>query len=289
MVVVFLHLLLIFHLVIPLAKFVTNKVIRPLHATTDLITVFNLLHHPLSQPILPLFLITLNHLPQPSPSSFNNHWYPDSSTTHHFTHDFSNISLNPSKYKGEEQVRIGDGNSLQIHHVGGSTIPSTTGNFLLSKIYHVPSISKNLVSVKKKICEVNIVFFEFHSSYFYVKDSRTKKVFLHVFPRAYARECVSPFQQHIQLSHPSMQLVYKIISQISLLIKSSSSSGLSSSCCKAKLHQLPYGWSSSQSTTPIQLLFSDVQGPAPVLSRGGFRYYLCFVDDYNRFTFGFFH
>lgn len=81
-----------------------------------------------------------------------------------------------------------------------------------------------------------------------------------------------------------MQLVHKVISQVSLPVKSSSTPGLCSSYCNAKLHQLPYGRSTSRSTTPLQLLFLDVQGPALVLSRGGFRYYLSFADDYSRFT-----
>ncbi|KAG2665069.1 hypothetical protein I3760_16G112600 [Carya illinoinensis] len=60
-------------------------------------------------------------------SSVDSNWYPDSAATHHFTHNFSNLSLNPSEYKGEDQVRVGDGNSVPIHHVGTSNIPSQNG------------------------------------------------------------------------------------------------------------------------------------------------------------------
>lgn len=134
-----------------------------------------------------------------------------------------------------------------------------------------------------------------------MKDSQIKKVLLqgptkngmYVFPqpspppRAYASERVSPLQWHIRLGHQSMQLIHRIVSQVSLPVKSSTSFGLCSSCCKAKLHQLPYGRSSSQSTTLLQLLFSNIWGPPPVLSRGGFSYYLSFVDDYSQFTWSF--
>ncbi|XP_012840817.1 PREDICTED: uncharacterized protein LOC105961120 [Erythranthe guttata] len=54
-------------------------------------------------------------------------WFPDTAASHHFTNDFSNLSINPSEYKGSDQVRIGDGSGLPIHHVGSSNISSSTG------------------------------------------------------------------------------------------------------------------------------------------------------------------
>jgi histone deacetylase 1/2 len=55
------------------------------------------------------------------------------------------------------------------------------------------------------------------------------------------------------------------------------------SCQKAKSHQLPYPISSSVSTVPLQLVFSDVWGPAPT-SVGRHNYYISFIDDYSKFT-----
>lgn len=188
--------------------------------------------------------------------------------------------------------------SLPIQHVGNSTLPSSSGKLLLSSLYHVPFISKILVSVQK-LCSDNSVFLEFNSSCFYVKDCRTKKILLrgptrndmYKFPSqfssplAYISECASLSQWHNRFGHSSMQTVQKIISTLCLPVKpSSSSSGLCSACCKAKLHQLPSSSATSHSTKPLQLIFSDVWGPAPVLSRGGFRYYVSFLDDYSRFT-----
>jgi hypothetical protein len=54
-------------------------------------------------------------------------------------------------------------------------------------------------------------------------------------------------------------------------------------CQQAKSHQLPYPKSSSVSNHPLELIFSDVWGPAPE-SVGRYKYYVSFVDNYSKFT-----
>jgi hypothetical protein len=54
-------------------------------------------------------------------------------------------------------------------------------------------------------------------------------------------------------------------------------------CQLAKSHQLPYSSSIHHSTKPLELIFSDVWGPAPT-SVGGYKYYISFIDDFSKFT-----
>jgi hypothetical protein len=54
-------------------------------------------------------------------------------------------------------------------------------------------------------------------------------------------------------------------------------------CQKAKSHQLPYAKSSSTSSHPLELIYSDVWGHAPDLV-GGKKYCVSFIDDYSKFT-----
>jgi histone deacetylase 1/2 len=51
----------------------------------------------------------------------------------------------------------------------------------------------------------------------------------------------------------------------------------------AKSHQLPYGPSSFVATFPVQLIYSDVWGPATI-SVGGNMYYVSFIDSFSKFT-----
>jgi hypothetical protein len=54
-------------------------------------------------------------------------------------------------------------------------------------------------------------------------------------------------------------------------------------CQQVKSHQLPYPISSSSSKAPLELIFSDVWGPA-CTSIGNYKYYVSFIDDFSRFT-----
>ena len=53
-------------------------------------------------------------------------------------------------------------------------------------------------------------------------------------------------------------------------------------CQRAKSHQLPYNYSTCVSTLPLDLIHSDVWGPA-LPSSGGFKYYVSSIDDYSRY------
>jgi hypothetical protein len=77
------------------------------------------------------------------------------------TADFSNLNLNADYYTGQDQVRIGNGQGLHIHHIGSSILCSSTKDFFLKNILACPSISQNLLSVYQ-FAKDNNVFFEFH-------------------------------------------------------------------------------------------------------------------------------
>ncbi|WVZ48786.1 hypothetical protein U9M48_000195 [Paspalum notatum var. saurae] len=90
---------------------------------------------------------------------------------------------------------------------------------------------------------------------------------------------------HTRLGHPSLPVVRQVISRNNLSCESNKSGPASvcDACQQAKSHQLPYSRSSSVSSAPLQLVFSDVWGPAPD-SVGRKKYYVSFIDDFSKFT-----
>lgn len=59
---------------------------------------------------------------------------------------------------------------------------------------------------------------------------------------------------------------------------------VSDACQMAKSHQLSYSKSDSISSAPLELIFSDVQGPTPI-SVGRHAYYVSFIEiDFSKYT-----
>ena len=89
--------------------------------------------------------------------------------------------MHSSPYQGADQLHVGNGQGLQLSHVGNSNIilpHSSSRTFKLHDLLCVLSITKNLVSVSK-LARDNSVFFEFHPFHYFVKSQGTKQVLLH--------------------------------------------------------------------------------------------------------------
>lgn len=97
-------------------------------------------------------------------------WYPDSGATNHLTPDVNNL-IHKIKYTGLDQIHMGNGECVFIKHIGHSYFASDYQPRILTlkKLLHVPSITKNLLSISKFAAD-NHVYFEFHSSCCIVKD-----------------------------------------------------------------------------------------------------------------------
>lgn len=68
------------------------------------------------------------------------------------------ILFNLQYYTGLEQLLVGDGNGLQIKHIGSVMAATLTSESLLLKIVlYVPHIKKNLLSISKLLTDNNVV------------------------------------------------------------------------------------------------------------------------------------
>ena len=105
-------------------------------------------------------------------------WYPDSGASHHLTPDSSNFSTK-STYDGGDRVQIGNGLGMSIMHVGQSNLFSKSSNttFALKTLFHVPGLTKNLLSVSQFGKDHNVLF-EFTADSCCVKSQVTKESLL---------------------------------------------------------------------------------------------------------------
>uniref|UniRef100_A0A8R7Q7D9 Integrase catalytic domain-containing protein n=1 Tax=Triticum urartu TaxID=4572 RepID=A0A8R7Q7D9_TRIUA len=228
----------------------------------------------------------------------DTNWYLDSGATDHITGDLEKLNVR-DRYNGNEQIHTASGSGMDIKHIGRSAIHTLDRDLYLNNILHVPESNKSLISASRLAIDNNS-FVEIHPYSFCVKDRGTRKVLLQgkgrrgLYPIRHTSTDVkkqvlsatklSPDRWHRRLGHPSSVIVSKVISQNNLPCASSfNKESVCDACQKGKSHQLPYPKSISESKFPLELVFSDVWGPA-VETVGRKQYYVSFIDDFSKFT-----
>jgi histone deacetylase 1/2 len=225
-------------------------------------------------------------------------WFPDTGANKHVTPDLGSLT-DSAPYLGNDYLHVGDGKGLDISHVGYTTLHSPKRMFTLSNVLHVPHITKLLLSVQKFYRD-NHIYFEFHTSIFYVKDLITKEFLLFgqshnglyvlsessatSVPQAFWSPCISAIADlwHSLLGHPTPRILNFLVSENKIVCTSRRSFTQCQACPLGKSSRLSLRPTGHKTFAPLDLIFSDVWGPAPMLSSDGFLYFVIFIDAHTK-------
>jgi histone deacetylase 1/2 len=222
-------------------------------------------------------------------------WYMDTGATDHLTNSLEKLTVKEN-YNGTDQVRMANGHGMHIYHIGQSKLPISSSNSLhLRDVLHVPSVTRSLLSVRRLTLD-NKVFIEFHPIFFLVKDQDTKATLLSgrvhgglyhldesLIKQVFSGIKVSRDKWHYRLGHPATPIVQHILHHRQLPSSSLNNNVICDACQQGKSHQLPFSLSSRVISAPLEIIYSDVWGPAQI-SVSGHTYYVSFVDGYSRIT-----
>uniref|UniRef100_A0A803PEH4 Integrase catalytic domain-containing protein n=1 Tax=Cannabis sativa TaxID=3483 RepID=A0A803PEH4_CANSA len=248
-------------------------------------------------------------------------WFADSGASNHITSDPANLTQKQD-YNGKESVVVGNGSKLRITHIGNGKLNIESGNYLLLKdMLLVPKIAKNLVSVSKLATDNNVLI-EFYSNFCLVKDKVTKKVLLHGVLKDELYQLDSPFTKsshpyqqsnflsaftisvdsnvnqsqtdsllisqmdvgHRRLGHPSIKVLNHVLESVNVSVSKNAMKTVCDACQYGKAHALPFRSSNTRAKSVLDLIHTDLWGPAPIASNINHHYYIHFVDDYSRYT-----
>ncbi|KAJ9555163.1 hypothetical protein OSB04_009777 [Centaurea solstitialis] len=224
-------------------------------------------------------------------------WYVDSGATAHMTPSPSNLDTS-KQYKGQDHVSFGNGTSLSVSRIGHSSLPN---NIKLLDVLVVPHLTKNLLSISKLTNDQPIDVL-FSDSFFVLQNRLTKDILargrvehgLYILEQGHksflaklsSTRLLASFELwHNRLGHVAFDVISflaktKRLSLTSIL----PAPHLCSSCQLAKSKRLPFDINPKRSLHVLDLVHCDLWGPAPVMSKDGYRYYIIFVDDFSRFT-----
>ncbi|XP_049933224.1 retrovirus-related Pol polyprotein from transposon RE1 isoform X3 [Nymphaea colorata] len=196
-------------------------------------------------------------------------WIIDSGATHHMTGDpkvFHGYKLS----SGKERVSLADGSSISAP--GKWSLP------LLNKFF-VHNALHDLVTGKR--IGIGLV-----SDGLYRLPIRVVTALMSAVSRTEKKEeeCRQLFLfWHERLGHLPFGILKHLFPE---LCSSLNISMLSCDVCQFAKHvRASYPISNSRSNKAFSLVHSDVWGPSGIHSRGGFQYFITFIDDYSRCTF----
>jgi hypothetical protein len=250
-------------------------------------------------------------------------WISDTGATDHFTPDLTNIPDNKA-YTDSQLVSVGNGHQLPISHIGNAQLRTSSCLFRLRKVLRVPNIASNLLSVQSfcrdNACSFHFNAHRFqiqdlitgkplyrglskdglypiHGLSLPPLESRLSSISsapspFQESPHASYMACLPSARQnaslsdlwHMRLGHPQSRVVQTVLQKNFCRKSFPLSTSFCKHCVMGKMTQLPFSHSTSCTTSPLEIVHSDVWGPAPINSINGHRYYVIFVDDFTRFT-----
>ena len=200
-------------------------------------------------------------------------------------------------------VIIGNGSGLSISNIGSFSLTFLPTPSFFSNVLHVPAMSKNLISVSTLCADnpINVLFFD---SFFQVQDHHTGVTLVHEQhrERVYCWSKSVPLQSsalalssstrssliaisiwHGRLHHLFFPIFQKFLSALSIYFHEEHLCSFScSSYSNNKSHKLPFAQSSITSSSPLDVIFSDVW-TSHVSFSNGFHYYVIFVDHFTKY------
>ena len=162
----------------------------------------------------------------------------------------------------------------------------------MSNILVVPSITKNLISIRQFSTE-NSCDFVFSLNCFFLTICHTGRILLRgdINQGLYALSSLSPTSQtcfisqvesltywHRRFGHGTFPTISRIFN------KSLSSIPVCSTCLSSKSHKQSHPPTTNRFKAPVELVHFDVRGLAPVTLSQNNKYYVCFTNDYSKFS-----
>jgi hypothetical protein len=225
---------------------------------------------------------------------FHGTWVVDSGCTSHMCNDLNSFeSLQPHK----ESIRTADDQILYVEEKGTARIQLEDNkgeihSFLLYDVLYIPSLARNLFSVKKVTQKRHHVHFvpdqarivTHTKQTFPLKEDGLLSVLGCAFLSTNNNSNISNNTLwHRRMGHASINMLKTLPEAADGISMTNDEMPLCEVCALTKATRAPVPKrSETRATKPLQLVHSDIWGPTQTASTRGHRYAITFVDDFSR-------
>ena len=210
----------------------------------------------------------------------------DSGATSHMTsqkHLFQNLE------KTQRLVEFGNGDIEKITGVGSIIAKARTKNgqqvsLLLTDVLYVPKLKKSLISLTKatengakfkllanhasfKLIDQEIMLHQGDDNMLYLPLSKDEEL-----------PSISMIY-HERFGHPGREITHLLTQKYDNLNDKLEHSNDCDTCIRAKIKRAPFGKQHQRSTTPFEIVGTDLTGPFKTVGLNGEKYFQVFVDE----------
>ena len=88
---------------------------------------------------------------------------------------------------------------------------------------------------------------------------------------------------HLKLGHINLDRINRLVKDGPLIELKVGTLSVCESCLEGKMTKRPFSTKGERAKEPLELVHSDVCGPLNVQARGGYEYFVTFINDYSRY------
>ena len=235
-------------------------------------------------------------------------WIIDSGATNHVCSSLQLLTKARKLRAKEFTLRVGNGESVSAEAVGEVRLQFGNKYLLLDNVYFIPNISRNLISVSQLYEQSFSVNFHYNEIiilkngvqiccatlenglyilHVFEPESNHTEMFRVAKPKSNKRQKLSndneTYLWHLRLGHISLDRINILTKDVPLKDLSVRFLPVCESCLEGKMTKRPFTTKGLRATEPLELVHSDVCGPFATQARGGYEYYVTFIDDYSRY------
>lgn len=227
-------------------------------------------------------------------------WVIDTGSCAHLVSNVQSLRNRRSLPKGEVVLKVGNGAIISAIVVGTLALHLPSGLILnLKDVYYVPSVLRNIISVScldaegfsfvignsQLIIKKDSIIYAnaFISDGLYLLDLHDKQIMNINNKRLKLTHSNETLLWHYRLGHINEKRIMQL--QQANLLGSLEIEAIETCepCLIGKMTKPSFKKKGVRTNNLLELIHSDVCGPMSTSARGGYRYFITFIDDYSRY------
>ena len=233
--------------------------------------------------------------------SSSNAWVLDTGASSHICSSLQDLANERRLRPNEVTLKLGNGASVAAKAIGSTSVDLLDHILLLDDVLYVPNAFKNIISISsltskgyeflfgRDVCKIYFgnelvgMGYVIHGLYYVDNITDNIEPQSNVNAMLIENTSNSKYLWHLRLCHIAEDRITKLERMGILSNLESASNPTCEACLQGKMTRSPFVGQMARAKDILETIHSDVCGPFREMARGGFFYFITFIDDLSRY------